>query len=462
MCERLGLVHPASRLPVHLRACSCSTYCKMFWSARRFTQGLWFALFSAPCTVRVTQALLWPWRCLLLGAALTLLCLTSTSFLRCGSRSVFGVFWMFCAAMVGCSAIVLLHEKGFDNRVTAGPICAHPVVLFTAVKAWGVWPDSMHSAVATTAAGLRGAFVLLFLSAGTVLSSSTRCMSWFSSRPASQSRPAGLMTIAARQRAMRTVRARRNVCGRAAAHNLLLALTVVVLALASVDSGAEAAKLRPWRQWPDLNGLATGKPSARDFHTMATTADGNLWLIGGNEPPDTSSKGDEKSSNNLMKFDAETKQWTTITTSGPSPSPVSWRSAQMAAVGNVLYLSGGSEEHELWRFSTAKVTWKLLETPAGGERPPAGYPHTMAAVGDVLYVHARSCTWRYSTTQGTWELVDTPAGDPRLRPSARYGHVMAAVGDVLFLHGGAINGQRTHPCCTKHPAPFSLHLLTNH
>ena len=38
----------------------------------------------------------------------------------------------------------------------------------------------------------------------------------------------------------------------------------------------------------------------------------------------------------------------------------------------------------------------------------------------------------------------------------------AAVGDVLFLHGGAINGQRTHPCCTKHPAPFSLHLLTNH
>ena len=237
---------------------------------------------------------------------------------------------------------------------------------------------------------------------------------------------------------------------------------MVVLALASVDSGAAAAKLRPWRQWPDLNGLATGKPSARDFHTMATTADGNLWLIGGNEPPDTSSKGDEKSSNNLMKFDAETKQWTTITTSGPSPSPVSWRSAQMAAVGNVLYLSGGSEEHELWRFSTAKVTWKLLETPAGGERPPAGYPHTMAAVGDVLYVHARSCTWRYSTTQGTWELVDTPAGDPRLRPSARYGHVMAAVGDVLFLHGGAINGQRTHPCCTKHPAPFSLHLLTNH
>ena len=125
-----------------------------------------------------------------------------------------------------------------------------------------------------------------------------------------------------RQRAMRTVRARRNVSGRAAAHHLLLGLAVVVLALASVDSGAAAAKLRPWRQWPDVNGLAIGKPSAAE-HTMTATDDGNLWLY----------------SSTLFKLDLQAKQWTSMTTSGRSPN-VMCRYA-MAPIGNVLYLHGG-------------------------------------------------------------------------------------------------------------------------
>ena len=149
-------VHPMSRPSLYTSALALAQLIvRMLGSARHFTHGLWFAFFSASCTV--TQALRWPWQCLLLGAALTLLCLTSSSFLRSGGRSAFGVFWMFCAAIVGCSAIFLLREMGFDNSVTAGPICAFACVLFTAVKAWRVRPDSMHSAVATTAAGLRGA-----------------------------------------------------------------------------------------------------------------------------------------------------------------------------------------------------------------------------------------------------------------------------------------------------------------
>ena len=93
-------------------------------------------------------------------------------------------------ASVCCFAIFIV-----GTGLTAEAICALPSIIFTAVQAWGMQPDSMHSAVATTAAGLRGAFALLSLSAGMVLSSPTWCMSWFSSRSASDSPPAELMTL---------------------------------------------------------------------------------------------------------------------------------------------------------------------------------------------------------------------------------------------------------------------------
>ena len=317
-------MHPLSRPSLYTCVLALARpIVRMLGSAQRFTHGLRSAFHSRP--LLVTQALLWPWRdagaalaspwrCLLLGAALILLCLTLSSFLCSGGRIDCSVF---CAATMGCFAIFIV-----GTGLTTEAICALPSIIFTAVQAWGMQPDSMHSAVATTAAGLRGAFALLSLSAGMVLSSPTWCMSWFSSRSASDSPPAELMTIAARQRAMRTVRARRNVSGRAAAHHLLLGLAVVVLALASVDSGAAAAKLRPWRQWPDVNGLAIGKPSAAE-HTMTATDDGNLWLY----------------SSTLFKLDLQAKQWTSMTTSGRSPN-VMCRYA-MAPIGNVLYLHGG-------------------------------------------------------------------------------------------------------------------------
>ena len=232
---------------------------------------------------------------------------------------------------MGCFAVLLLCEMGVGDGLTAETMSSLPGVIFTCAQAWMGRPDSFASVVKPIAAGLCSAFALLTLSGGLLLSKSTLYMSWVASRSCSIPPPAGLVKSAARLRTIRTVCARRSIVSRrAAAHHLLLGFAVVVLALASMDSGAAAAKLRPWRQWPDLNGWAISKPSARLSQAMAATDDGNFWVFGGYSTMGESS---------LFKFDVPTKQWTAMTTSGPSPSARSGHA--MAAVGDQLYLHGG-------------------------------------------------------------------------------------------------------------------------
>ena len=73
----------------------------------------------------------------------------------------------------------------------------------------------------------------------------------------------------------------------------------------------------------------------------------------------------------------------------------------MAAVGDELYLHGGDAgdwsgySDELWRYSTTTGTWELVETPAGGAKPSARRFHVMAAVGDELYLHGGSTSDMY-------------------------------------------------------------------
>ena len=89
------------------------------------------------------------------------------------------------------------------------------------------------------------------------------------------------------------------------------ALVSLVLLLFIVGN-VSASKLRSWGKYPDLNPWSIGKPSARVRHKMVTGSDGALWSFGGVTPSGYSCE--------LIKLDVETKQWTTINTSGVSPS----------------------------------------------------------------------------------------------------------------------------------------------
>ncbi len=108
------------------------------------------------------------------------------------------------------------------------------------------------------------------------------------------------------------------------------ALVSLVLLLFIVGN-VSASKLRSWGKYPDLNPWSIGKPSARGRHTMVTGSEGALWSFGGEIEFGKSQSGE------LFKLDVETKQWTTITTSGVSPS---------ARFGHTM----GSTDGFLWVF----------------------------------------------------------------------------------------------------------------
>ena len=103
---------------------------------------------------------------------------------------------------------------------------------------------------------------------------------------------------------------------------LMLLLTVGVVS---------ASKLRSWREYPDLNPWSIGKPGERSSHKVVTGSDGALWSFGGHTNSGFSGE--------LFKIDVETKEWTTITTSGVSPSARSEHS--MGSTDGFLWVFGG-------------------------------------------------------------------------------------------------------------------------
>jgi hypothetical protein len=106
---------------------------------------------------------------------------------------------------------------------------------------------------------------------------------------------------------------------------------VALLMLLLTVGGVSASKLRSWSKYPDLNPWAIGKPIARIRHKMVTGSDGALWSFGG--------RTESGYSGELFKLDVETKQWTTITTSGVSPS-ARWIHT-MGSTDGFLWVFGG-------------------------------------------------------------------------------------------------------------------------
>ena len=265
-------------------------------------------------------------------AAMLLMLSVATSRFRFDSRSLYGVLGV---AIEACLTVIVLCEMGIGDGVTAETVGALPRYIFTAVKSGAAGPDSLGSVVKTLVLAALVA-VLLYgfsLSQGVFPSSATWNMSWAASRSCSGPPPARLITTAGRLRWIRTARSRRSGSGQAA-HGLLFGIAVVLISLASVKSSVAAAKLRPWRQWPDLNEWAFGKPSGRRSHTMATVDDGSVWMFGGI----VGSEFSGAASNELMKIDFQTKLWTTVET---SISPKARFEHAMAAFGADIFVHGG-------------------------------------------------------------------------------------------------------------------------
>jgi hypothetical protein len=109
------------------------------------------------------------------------------------------------------------------------------------------------------------------------------------------------------------------------------ALVALVLLLL-ITGGVSASKLRSWRKYPDINPWAIGIPTSRSSHTMVAGSDGALWYFGGQ------SSGSAKSGE-LFKLDVQTEEWTTITTSGVSPSGRSGHT--MGSTDGFLWVFGG-------------------------------------------------------------------------------------------------------------------------
>ncbi len=185
------------------------------------------------------------------------------------------------------------------------------------------------------------------------------------------------------------------------------ALVALVLLLFIVG-GVSASKLRSWGKYPDLNPWSIGKPSERNGHKIVTGSDGALWSFGG------STSG--RRSGELFKLDVETKQWTTITTSGVSPSARSGHA--MGSTDGFLWVFGGvtasgegdvlqcsqhavfvacvrivtcacrvGRTNDLWRLSLATLDWTSIEVAPGGSGPSARQRHVMTSVGLDLWLH---------------------------------------------------------------------------
>jgi hypothetical protein len=113
-------------------------------------------------------------------------------------------------------------------------------------------------------------------------------------------------------------------------------LVVLVLLLLLITGGVSASKVRSWYKYPDINPWRIGSPSPRSSHTMVAGSDGALWSFGGELVGGSSKSGE------LFKLDIQTEEWTTITTSGVSPSGRSGHT--MGHTDGFLWVFGGETD----------------------------------------------------------------------------------------------------------------------
>ena len=251
------------------------------------------------------------------------------------------------------------------------------------------------------------------------------------------------------------------------------------------------------QEWVRLSsnrqGQAWGtRPGAMSYHSMSAVGADSIWIFGGeSDSPPPAAPSASAYSNELWKFATEQREWEQV--QGVESSwPTKRKGAAVAAIGQFLFLHGGSDESgaalgDLWRFATLTRQWTLLDSYLGGTRPSDRSFHGIAGVGSSFYILGGSYLaatpsgmpkesydqqlWRlilpctsggravtsadshsdvtiscHATSGYSWGQLDSSGSGAMVqKPSARNGHVLASVGSDVWLHGGNITSTETSP-----------------
>ena len=188
--------------------------------------------------------------------------------------------------------------------------------------------------------------------------------------------------------------------------------------------------------WRRLHkGEAHGAPSAR-YSASAVVYDDALWMYGGDD-------GGHKTSmfnyifqawfDELWRFDLRSYVWQKVRyASTTSPSKRALHSA--VVVGRSMYVYGGLELADTWRFDFATSEWiRVMAAPAEGDESHPGRRHAFSAAAptdDGFYLFggcrhvARSRPlafndlWFFRVRDTTWTKLSPVPGAPTPSPSS--------------------------------------------
>ncbi len=174
------------------------------------------------------------------------------------------------------------------------------------------------------------------------------------------------------------------------------------------------------------------KPSARQFHAMASLGGDQVLLFGGQD-------AGFSSNNETWVYDLSDNTWTL---KSPATQPSARYGHALASLGGdqVLLFGGydaGGKDDETWVYDLSDNTW-TLKSPA--TKPTERIYPAMASLGGdrVLLFGGRFFpginsdeTWVYDLSDNTWALQS-----PSTKPSARYSAMASLGGGQVLLFGG--------------------------
>ncbi|KAJ3034180.1 hypothetical protein HDV00_005399 [Rhizophlyctis rosea] len=161
----------------------------------------------------------------------------------------------------------------------------------------------------------------------------------------------------------------------------------------------------------------------------------------------------------IWSLNLETYKWTELKTKGRKPSPrtilsVGYVKVKDPATGltrDRLYVFGGGEAGDrpvpdvaVYCLDIQSLFWIQVSNPARGVSPTARLGHSFTAVGDKIFLFGGSDptgeyddVWVFDTTTNTWTNPMTTGEGP----GGRSGHTATLVGKKLVIYGGlARNG----------------------
>lgn len=211
------------------------------------------------------------------------------------------------------------------------------------------------------------------------------------------------------------------------------------------------------RKWRKIHeGEQAGAPSAR-YSCSAVLYDNALYMYGGDD-------GGHKHSmfnyvfqawfTELWRFDLRAYSWQQVRPKGKIPPKRALHGA--VAVGDSMYVYGGLELADTWRYDFIPQTWTLLVPPPAdtdtkdGSHPGRRHAFAMAAAGQGFFVfggcrHVRGMRplafddlWHFDISTNTWTKKEPPAESPA-HPSARsHLSLVRLSSNLLMLYGGAL------------------------